>query len=207
MPYVRDSFWRGREFTSLAQMQAAAVAWCREVAGTRRVPAAGRRRPGRGVRRGREPALQPLPPTPFVLATWSTGEGRPGHPRQGRQDALLGAVAADRPDASTPAPPTTMVQLFHHGQLIRPTPARTAGQADRPGRLPAGEDRVPHAHPDLVPHARPPRSARPARRVIDELLEDNALYRLRAAQGVLGLADKHSPGRLEAACAKADRGR
>ena len=38
---------------------------------------------------------------------------------------------------------------------------------------------------------------------IGELLADNALYRLRAAQGVIGLADKHDPGRLEAACAKA----
>jgi hypothetical protein len=35
------------------------------------------------------------------------------------------------------------------------------------------------------------------------LLADNALYRLRAAQGVLGLADKHQPGRLGAACGKA----
>ena len=39
--------------------------------------------------------------------------------------------------------------------------------------------------------------------VIGELLADNALYRLRAAQGVIGLADKHDPARLEAACAKA----
>jgi len=31
----------------------------------------------------------------------------------------------------------------------------------------------------------------------------NALYRLRAAQGVVGLADRHDPSRLEAACAKA----
>jgi hypothetical protein len=35
------------------------------------------------------------------------------------------------------------------------------------------------------------------------LLTDNALCRLRAAQGVIGLAGKHDPGRLEAACAKA----
>src|SRR3989440_9168772 len=35
MPYVRDSFWRGREFTSLEQMRAEAVRWCREVAGAR----------------------------------------------------------------------------------------------------------------------------------------------------------------------------
>ena len=34
-------------------------------------------------------------------------------------------------------------------------------------------------------------------------MEVNALFRLRAAQGVLGLRDKHTPARLEAACAKA----
>jgi hypothetical protein len=35
MPHVRDSFWRGREFTSLAQMQAEAARWSAEVADQR----------------------------------------------------------------------------------------------------------------------------------------------------------------------------
>jgi hypothetical protein len=39
--------------------------------------------------------------------------------------------------------------------------------------------------------------------VIADLLRDNALFRLRAAQGVLGLADRHGADRLERACAKA----
>ena len=39
--------------------------------------------------------------------------------------------------------------------------------------------------------------------LIRELLAVNALYRLRAAQGVLGLAGPHGAERLEAACAKA----
>src|SRR5580693_2931960 len=39
--------------------------------------------------------------------------------------------------------------------------------------------------------------------LIGELLAGNALCRLRAAQGIIGLAGKHDPGRLEAACAKA----
>ena len=34
-------------------------------------------------------------------------------------------------------------------------------------------------------------------------MEVNALHRLRSAQGILGLADKHGPARLEAACARA----
>jgi transposase len=35
MPYIRDSFWRGRDFTSLAEMQTAAIDWCLGVAGAR----------------------------------------------------------------------------------------------------------------------------------------------------------------------------
>ena len=34
-------------------------------------------------------------------------------------------------------------------------------------------------------------------------MEVNALYRLRSAQGILGLRARHGQGRLEAACAKA----
>jgi len=53
-----------------------------------------------------------------------------------------------------------------------------------------------------VPH--PGRQRRAAcRAVIDDLFTINALFRLRSAQGILRLADKHGPARLEAACAKA----
>jgi transposase len=34
MPYIRDSWWKGREFASLAEMQASALHWCRQVAST-----------------------------------------------------------------------------------------------------------------------------------------------------------------------------
>ena len=39
--------------------------------------------------------------------------------------------------------------------------------------------------------------------LIAELLTDGVLHRLRAAQGVLRLADRYSPERLDAACARA----
>ncbi|WP_274565026.1 hypothetical protein [Streptomyces spiramyceticus] len=41
------------------------------------------------------------------------------------------------------------------------------------------------------------------REVVEQLLEVNVLYRLRAAQGVLGLRKKYGATRLEAACARA----
>ena len=39
--------------------------------------------------------------------------------------------------------------------------------------------------------------------VVAQLLEVNALHRLRSAQGVVGLAERYTPQRLEAACARA----
>ena len=39
--------------------------------------------------------------------------------------------------------------------------------------------------------------------LIGLLLEINALHRLRSAQGVIGLAERHGVDRLEAACARA----
>ena len=77
MPYIRDSFWRGREFGSLARMQTEAGRWCREVAGMRAF------RPLEGARplavfdvleKGR---LAPLPACGFVLAEWRTAKVGP----------------------------------------------------------------------------------------------------------------------------------
>ena len=39
--------------------------------------------------------------------------------------------------------------------------------------------------------------------VIGELLAVNVLHRLRSAQGIIGLADKHDPTRVDAACRRA----
>ena len=73
MPYVRDSFWRGREFTSLQQMQAAALTWCREVANVRSHRSLDGASPVSVFDAVEATALKPLPHNDFVLATWSTG--------------------------------------------------------------------------------------------------------------------------------------
>lgn len=72
----------------------------------------------------------------------------------------------------------------------------------RPGGLPAGEvaffSRNPvwcrtRAH-GLGPHVS---------QLVDDLLAVQALHRLRSAQGILALADKHGPEALDVACATA----
>src|SRR6266851_663268 len=71
MPYIRDSFWRGREFTSAEQMQAGAVRWSAEVAGQRQCRPLDGAAPAAVFAAAGEQALVPLPEAPFVLAQWS----------------------------------------------------------------------------------------------------------------------------------------
>ena len=71
MPYIRDSFWRGREFASVTQMQADAERWCTEVAGQRACLPLDGAAPAAVFAAAEKDHLRPLPPSPFVLAEWS----------------------------------------------------------------------------------------------------------------------------------------
>ncbi|MFE4924734.1 IS21 family transposase [Streptomyces sp. NPDC056661] len=85
MPYIRDSFWRGREFTSLEHMQAEAVDWGLKVAGRRQCRPLHGAAPVAVFEAVEAEALLPLPPTPFVLARWSTAQVGPDiHIKVGR---------------------------------------------------------------------------------------------------------------------------
>ena len=201
MPYVRDSFWRGRQFTSLPEMQAQALRWCTEVAGARACRPLDGAAPAAVFAAVEAQALQPLPARPFVLAMWSTGKVGPDiHVKVGK--ALYSVpwrLIGQRVDARET---WTVVQLFHKGQLVA-----THARADKGKRTDMS-----HYPPEKIAFAmRTPTWCRrraseigPAcTGVVASLLEVGALYRLRSAQGVLGLADKHGTNRLEAACAKA----
>jgi transposase len=201
MPYVRDSFWRGREFTSLQAMREAAVRWSSEVAGQRACRPLDGAAPAAVFAAVEQQALRPLPVAPFVLATWSAARVGPDiHAKVGGTlYSLPWRFLGDRVDARcTPS----MVQFFHHGQLIKTHPRKDRGKQTDLGDYPPEK---------IAFHMRTPTWCRrraaeigPATAaVIDGLLAENALFRLRAAQGVLGLADRHDPARLEAACATA----
>ncbi len=85
MPYVRDSFWRGREFTSIEHMQAEAVTWSQQVAGRRKCRPLSGAAPMTVFEALEAAELLPLPPTPFVLARWSTATVGPDiHIKVGR---------------------------------------------------------------------------------------------------------------------------
>jgi hypothetical protein len=201
MPYVRDSFWRGREFTSVRHMQTAAVAWCRDVAGVRPCRPLEGASPGSVFAAVEAAALRPLPVRPFVLATWSTPKVGPDiHARVGKTIySVPWRLIGQQLDARET---WTTVQFFLNGTLVATHARKDKGKRTDLSHYPPEKiafrmrtpvwcrTRAAEIGPNCVT-------------VIAGLLQVNALHQLRAAQGVLGLAGKHGPDRLDAACAKA----
>lgn len=201
MPYVRDSFWRGREFASLEQMRAEGARWSLEVAGRRACRPLDGAAPAAVFDAVEREALRPLPADPFVLATWARAKIGPDIHAQVERVLYsvpwrhIGKTADVRVTA-------TMVQFFIGGELVKSHPRKARGKQTDFGDYPPEK---------IAFHMRTPQWCRKqaagigpsCEYLIGELLAEGALYRLRAAQGVIGLADKHDPGRLEAACAKA----
>jgi transposase len=201
MPYCRDSFFRGREFTSLEQMQRAAVDWSASVAGHRSCRPLDGAAPLAVFQAVELAELKPLPRTVFVLASWSRPMVGPDiHIRVGKSlYSVPWRFIGCKVDARATA---TTVQVFCRGGLIATHPAVARGKrtdfAHYPPEKIAFRMRTPAWCRTRAGETGPHATA-----VIAELLAVNALFRLRSAQGVLGLAGKHGAARLEAACGKA----
>ena len=157
MPYVRDSFWRGREFTSLQQMQAAALTWCRQVANVRSHRSLDGASPVSVFDAVEAAALKPLPHNDFVLATWSTGKVGPDcHVKVGK--ALYSApwkLIGQQVDARAAG---NTVQILHQGTVVathvqllrgRATTSNTCGTHSR--RLTAKTSTYDENWPDAAP--------------------------------------------------------
>ena len=127
MPYVRDSFWRGREFASLPQMQAEAVRWCLQVAGRRACRPLQGAAPAAVFDAVEKDALRPLPAEPFVLATWATA--RIGPDIHAQVDRVLYSVPWRHIGKTADVRLTaTMVQFFIGGQLVKTHPRKIRGK-------------------------------------------------------------------------------
>ena len=204
MPYIRDSWWKGREFTSLAEMQASALHWCRQVAGVRKHRGLDGRAPAEVFDTVEAGTLLPLPASAFTLAQWSRAKVAPDvHVKSGKvlysvPWKLIGQHVDIRATA-------TVVQIFHHGELVkthvRADKGRRTDIADYPPEKIAFQTKTPAWCQERAEQAGPATAA-----VIADLLQGQALHWLRSAQAILGLAGKHTGARLEAACRKAAAG-
>ncbi|MCU1682340.1 MAG: hypothetical protein JWQ81_3079 [Amycolatopsis sp.] len=201
MQYVRDSFWAGRQFASLAAMQAEAIRWCREVAGTRHSRALEGAQPAAVFEAVERSALIPLPVNGFQLATWSTGKVAVDcHVKVGKALysvpwRLIGAQVHARSCGD-------LVQIVHEGEVVATHVAHRSGRATD----------FEHYPPEKIAfHMRNPTWCRRVAAeigpscvgVIAAFMAVNAISRLRSAQGVLALRKEFDDARLEAACARA----
>lgn len=201
MAYVRDSFWRGRTWTGEAAMQAAALTWCVEVAGRRPHRALDGATPLAVFEAVEAPALAPLPAEPFELACWSAPKVGPDcHVKVG---AALYSVPWRLIGRRVDARQTQhRVEVFVDGQLVktwtRVERGRQTDWADYPPAKVAFYMRTPSWCRRRAGELGPA-----VAELVAGLLAGGALHQLRAAQGVLGLADRHGPERLDAACRRA----
>lgn len=173
MPYVRESFWRGRQFTSLEHMQTEALVWARDTAGRRQSRPLDGAAPMAVFESVEAEALLPLPQTPFVLARWSIATVGPDiHIRVGRTlYSVPWKLIGRRVDVRSTA---TMVQIFHQDDLVKThatlEQGKRTGKADYPPEKIAFQMKTPvwcRTQASAVGEA--------CREVIDQLLEVNAL--------------------------------
>ncbi len=164
MPYVRDSFWRGREFTSLERMQAEAARWSAEVAGggsAGRWRAPPRPRCSRRWRRTRCGRCRP------GRSCWPRGRrrrsARTSTPRSTRSSTRCPGGTSARPPTS--GSPARMVQFFIGGQLVKSHPRKIRGKQTDFGDYPPEKIAFHMRTPAMVPQAG--RRHRPGLRAAD----------------------------------------
>jgi hypothetical protein len=199
---VRDSFFAGRDFPSLQAMQDAAVTWSLQVAGRRSCRPLGGAQPLAVFATTERPVLLALPPEPYELAVWS-------HPKvhadihitaEGALYSVPWRYVGRRVDARATS---RLVEVFCDGELVKThVRARKGGKRTDWGDFPPEKVAFLERTPAWC-RSRAAEAGEHVGRLVSELLSGNALHHLRAAQGVLRLAERYSPDRLDAACARA----
>jgi Mu transposase, C-terminal domain len=183
-------------------MQARAVRWCRELAGTR-VHGTTRRAPRVAFETEEQPTLLPLGREPFDRPTWAQCTVHPDHHIQ-FQRALysvptryIGAEVDVRGDSR-------LVRIYLHGELIKvhppqPPGGRSTDYTDYPAELTPYAMRAPDACIRRATEVGPA-----VGQFVTVLLSGTFPWaRLRQAQKLLRLAERYGATRVNAACARA----
>jgi transposase len=202
IPYCREDFFRGESFRDLADMQARAVVWCRDLAGTR-VHGTTRQVPRVVFETVERPTLLPLGPEPFDRPTWATATVHPDHHIQFRR-ALYSVPTRYVGQRVEVRGDTRLVRVYHRGELIKvhppqPPGGRSTDYTDYPAARAAYAMRAPDAC------VRQAEQVGPAVGQFARVLLSGTFpwARLRQAQKLLRLAERYGPARVNAACARA----
>lgn len=202
--YVARNFLAGREPAALSVNNGKVRAWIEQIAGVRDHGTT-HWQPLVQFKAVEQATLLALPATPFEIATWKHGKlHRDCYVQFDRAYysapvRYVGQTLWVRGDAQT-------VRIFADYTLLATFPRATG-----PGQRQTNLDHLPIAKADaltLTPercHAEAAQIGVATQQVVQQLLAERPLDRLRAARKVLRLADTYTPTRLEQACARALR--
>jgi len=200
--YVRGNFFAGEEFAGLADAQARAEAWCRDVAGTR-IHGTIAARPAEVFAEREAAALLPLPETRYDVPVFARVKvHRDFHVELGRAlysapKEYLGQYLDARADSA-------LVKLFHRGQLVKAHPRAEPGRRiTDPADLPP--EKTTYAMRDVASLAKAARRHGDATGVYAERLLDTDLpwTKMRQVYRLLGLVRRYGPGPVDTACERA----
>src|SRR5262245_19667971 len=202
IPYARQDFFRGESFHDLADLQTRAVAWCRDLAGTR-VHGTTRQVPRVVFETVEQPTLLPLTPAPFDRPTWAWATVHGDHHIQ-FQRALYSVPTRYLHQRVEVRADLRLVRIYHRGALIKVHPRqRPGGRATDYTDYPAAL--TPYALRDPAACARQAAQVGPAVEQFVRVLLSGVFpwARLRQAQKLLRLAERYGAPRVNAACARA----
>jgi transposase len=199
--YVRGNFFAGEHFTGLADAQARAEAWCRDVAGMR-IHGTIQARPAEVFAGQEAGALLPLS-LPYDVPVFAAVKvHRDFHVEVGRAlysapKEYLGCHLDARADS-------VLVKLFYRGQLVKTHPRQQPGRRiTDPADLPA--EKTIYAMRDVTALARAARRHGDAIGVYAERVLDTDLpwTKMRQVYRLLGLVRRYGPGPVDQACTRA----
>jgi len=199
--YVRGNFFAGERFAGLADAQAQAEAWCRDVAGMR-IHGTIQARPAEVFAEQEAGALLPLSAPYDVPVFAKVKVHRDFHVEVGRAlysapKEYLGCHLDARAD-------TALVKLFHRGQLVKTHPRQQPGRRiTDPADLPA--EKTTYALRDVASLAKTARRHGDAIGAYAERLLDTDLpwTKMRQVYRLLGLVRRYGPGPVDTACQRA----
>lgn len=202
--YVRERFFKGGSFRGLEDCRRQAERWCREVAGLR-VHGTTRQLPREVFEAEERSKLQPFDGVLYDVPEWKAVTVHPDHHISFCQ-ALYSAP-------SSTCPPGTklevrgdrgLVKLYKKGELVKVHPRQQrGGRATDPDDYPQEKTAYALRAPDRVV-AMAAELGPNVEAFATKLFEGPLPWaKLRQGQKLLGLGDKYSGERLDAACARA----
>jgi transposase len=202
IPYIRDSFWSGRSFTSLEEINKQAMEWCLKVAGIRQHGTT-KQQPFILFRLAEQNQLKPLPAVPFEIVTWH--QAKVAHDCHIQVGSTLYSVPYQYVGKTVAVKlGTRVVEIYLDYELIKTHSRGARGQRvtdwnDYPPEKAAFFQRTPdwyRSRASLIGIA--------TGETVEALLEEHAFHHLRQCQGILSLAERYGQDRLEQACARAN---